>query len=50
MLIVIFLVAVVPLLAVGGVFAFMAKDQKRKGQSGTVRAGEITQGRASGLD
>ncbi|WP_433964744.1 hypothetical protein [Tunturiibacter gelidiferens] len=51
MLTIIFLAVIVALLALGGVFAFMAKDQKRKGQSGVAgTSAEATQGRASGLD
>jgi hypothetical protein len=49
---VIFLVVVVALLTVAGVFGLMQKDKKRQGQSGSpTTAGEgAKQGRASGLD
>jgi hypothetical protein len=52
MLTVIFVGVMVALLVVGGVFALMAKSNKRRGQSGSpnTAAGEGTQGRASGLD
>jgi flagellar basal body-associated protein FliL len=51
MITIIFRAVIVALLSVGGIFAFMAKDKKRKGQSGTtVTAGDVKQGRASGLD
>ena len=46
-----FLAIIFVLLALVGVFALMAKDQKRKGQSGTpTSGGSVNQGRASGLD
>jgi hypothetical protein len=49
---VIFLVVIVALLTVAGVFGLMQKDKKRQGQSGSpTAAGEgAKQGRASGLD
>jgi len=51
MLTIVFLAIIFALLAVGGVFAFMAKDQKRKGQNGSPGASsEGTHGRAPGLD
>jgi hypothetical protein len=52
MLTIIFLAIIVALLAVGGVFALMAKDRNRKGQSGVAGSQNQapTQGRASGLD
>ena len=51
MLTIVFLAIIFVLLAVGGVFAFMAKDQRRKGQSGSPgTASEGTHGRAPGLD
>jgi hypothetical protein len=46
-----FLAIIFALLALVGVFALMAKDQNRKGQSGSANAaGSAKQGRASGLD
>ena len=46
-----FLAIIFVLLALVGVFALMAKDQNRKGQSGAQNAGgSAKQGRASGLD
>jgi hypothetical protein len=51
MTVIIFLVIVVALLSVGGVFALMAKDNKRRGQSGLLgSASDAKHGRASGLD
>ena len=52
MLTIIFVAIMVALLVVAGVFAMMAKSNKRRGQSGSanVAAGERTEGRASGLD
>ncbi len=39
------------LLAIGGVFALMAKDHKRTGQSGSPgTSSDAKQGRAPGLD
>jgi hypothetical protein len=39
------------LLAIVGVFALMAKDNQRRGQSGSPRtASTVKHGRASGLD
>jgi hypothetical protein len=46
-----FIAVVFALLALVGVFALMAKDQNRQGQSGSQNvAGSAKQGRASGLD
>jgi hypothetical protein len=51
-----FIAVLFALLALVGVFALMAKDQKRRGQSGSQdtagsgTAGSGKQGRASGLD
>jgi hypothetical protein len=45
-----FLAIIFALLSLVGVFALMAKDQNRKGQSGSPNAGGAKQGRASGLD
>jgi hypothetical protein len=46
-----FIAVVFALLALVGVFALMAKDQNRRGQSGSQdTAGSGKQGRASGLD
>jgi hypothetical protein len=51
MIVIIFLAIVVALLIVVGVFAWMQKDKKREGQSGSPgAASEAKQGRASGLD
>ena len=52
MLTFIFVGIMVALLVVGGVFALMAKSNKRRGQSGSPNAAadESTRGRASGLD
>jgi hypothetical protein len=51
MLTIAFVAMIVALLVVVGIFALMAKDQKRKGQRGAVGAGShATQGRAPGLD
>jgi hypothetical protein len=48
MLTVAFVAIIFGLLALVGVFALMAKDQKRQGQS--VVAGSAKQGRTPGLD
>jgi hypothetical protein len=46
-----FITIVVVLLAIGGVFALMAKDNKRRGQSGSPgKSSQAKQGRATGLD
>jgi hypothetical protein len=46
-----FVAIIVVLLALVGVFALMAKDQNRRGQSGSTNAGGSAKlGRASGLD
>jgi hypothetical protein len=46
-----FVTIMVALLAVTGVFALMAKDNARRGQSGSRGTGsDVKQGRASGLD
>lgn len=46
-----FVAIVFVLLALVGVFALMAKDQRRRGQSGTQNAaGSAKEGRAPGLD
>jgi hypothetical protein len=51
MLTVAFVAIIFVLLALVGVFALMAKDQKRRGQSGSPStAGSGKQGRAPGLD
>jgi hypothetical protein len=51
MLTVAFISIIFVLLVLVGVFALMAKDQKRRGQSGSPSAaGNAKQGRASGLD
>ncbi len=52
MLTIVFLGVIVALLALGGVFAMMARSNRRKGQSGSpdAAAGEGSRGRASGLD
>jgi len=51
MLTIAFVAMIVALLVVVAVFALMAKDQKRKGQNGTVNTtGGASQGRASGLN
>jgi flagellar basal body-associated protein FliL len=51
MLTIICIVIALALLGVGGVFAMMAKDSNRRGQSGSARAAStVKQGRASGLD
>jgi hypothetical protein len=51
MLTIIFLAVGFALLSLGAVFAFMAKDQARKGQSGSPQAASgARQGRAPGLD
>ncbi len=52
MITVIFVGIMVALLVVAGVFGLMAKDKKRKGQSGSPNAasGRGKEGRASGLD
>ncbi len=51
MLTIIFVAVMVALLVVGGVFAMMAKNNKRRGQSGTP-SGERggSRGRAPGVD
>jgi hypothetical protein len=50
-MIVIFLAMALPLLAVGGVFALLAKDNERKGQSGSPGTASIAkQGRAADPD
>jgi flagellar basal body-associated protein FliL len=49
MLTVAFIAIVLALLALVGVFALMAKDQNRRGQSGSQNAaGSAKQGRAAG--
>jgi hypothetical protein len=52
MLTIIFLSIMVALLVVIGIWAMMAKSNKRRGQSGSPTGGEGAgkQGRASGLD
>jgi hypothetical protein len=52
MLTIIFLCVLAALLALGFVFALMAKDNKRRGQSGSPNpeTGGAKQGRAVGLD
>ena len=46
-----FVTIIFTLLALVAVFALMAKDQKRRGQSGTRNAaGSAKEGRAPGLD
>jgi hypothetical protein len=46
-----FITIVFALLAIVGVFALMAKDNKRRGQSGSRgTASDAKQGRATGLD
>jgi flagellar basal body-associated protein FliL len=51
MLTIICIAIVLALLAIVGVFAMMAKDSNRRGQSGSARAAStVKQGRASGLD
>jgi flagellar basal body-associated protein FliL len=51
MLTIICIVIALALLGIGGVFALMAKDSNRRGQSGTAQAeSTVKQGRASGLD
>lgn len=52
MLTLILVTVMVALLCVAGIFALMAKDNKRKGQSGSTGLGAKTasEGRAPGLD
>jgi hypothetical protein len=51
MLTIVFISIMVALLVLVGVFALLAKDKKRQGQSGSPDvAGNARQGRASGLD
>jgi hypothetical protein len=51
MIVVIFLCVSVALLVLGGVFAYMAKDNKRKNQSGSPNITNLPkEGRAPGLD
>jgi len=46
-----FIAIVFVLIAIVGVFALMAKDNKRRGQSGSAdAAGNAKHGRATGLD
>ncbi len=46
-----FITIVVVVLAIGGVFALMAKDSKRRRQSGSPgTSSDAKQGRAAGLD
>jgi flagellar basal body-associated protein FliL len=51
MIVIIFLAIMVALLIVVGVFAWMQKDKRREGQSGSPgTASDARQGRATGLD
>jgi|GEM_PF-3462089 len=52
MLTIIFVSIIVALLVVGGIFALMAKSNRRRGQSGSPGGGEGTgkESRAPGLD
>ena len=51
MLVIGFITIAFVLLAIGGVFALMAKDDKRKGQSGSPgTSSQAKQGRPAGLD
>ena len=51
MLIIVCIAVAMLLLAIVGVFALLAKDNKRRGQSGSSHtASTVKQGRASGLD
>jgi hypothetical protein len=50
-MVIIFLAMALPLLALGGVFAFLAKDDERRGRSGSPGTASIAkQGRAADPD